>query len=111
MEMIHQPPRADEAEPHAAWRLIPAVENVLKRGYPLALVADADFERLHRRARVDEELGPATARIAEGVTGQFGHRSRDPHRDNRPGFAVCRHRGHHLPTSTVASSRPRLKSR
>src|SRR6185369_106310 len=78
VKMVHEPPRANETEAHAAWRLVPPVENILKRGYSLALIADSNFQCLHRGIGIDEELSPAAARIAKGVTGQFGHGRRDP---------------------------------
>src|SRR5689334_21403204 len=141
VKVVHEPPRANEAEPHAAWRLVPSVEDILKRGYSFALIADPYFQRLHRGIGIDEELSPAAAGIAKGVTGQFGYGRRDPrlvlpfkaqhlgdapsplpdrnnvafrfdrNGDNRPALVGCCHRRHHLQTSTVASSRPRLKSR
>jgi len=141
LEMIHQPARADEAEPHPGLRAVLAVEDRVEVGDALALVADADREQLRHGARIDHEFGAAAAGVAVGVAGELGDRGGDAglvlrheaeqlgdaaralahrdhvalaldrHRHDRPAFRGLRHGGHHLATSTVVSSRRRVRSR
>jgi len=136
LELVHQSPGSDDAETHAGRGAIGAVEDVGEPGDARALIGNDDLEQLRGRAAFYPELHLSSARIAEGVARDLRHRGGDPRlvlsieaeeAGELPGplpgeddvvLELQRHRDHALAhaaavlaTTTVASSRPRLKSR
>ena len=75
-EAIHQPPRADDAEPHSRGRLVAAAHHVVEVRDSGSLVLDADYQLLRTRFEIQLEPHGAMAGIAKGVTNDLGHGSR-----------------------------------
>src|SRR5262245_6620891 len=73
---IHQPPRANDAEPHSRRRSITPRHDVVQPRDPGALVFDANHEFLRTRLDVDVEMHGSVPRIAEGIADDFRDRGR-----------------------------------
>ena len=138
LELVHQPSGAEDADPQAGRRVVPAVEDRLEVLDPRAPLVDAD-QKARRGRRADQELDPAAARVLEGVAGDLRDRRGDPRlvergeaqqagdlagalpRQDDVGFQadLQGQEGHahgrlsprSRATTTVTSSRPRRKSR
>ena len=135
-ELVHQPPGADDPEPHPRRRTVLAVHDAREVGDAGTGVADADDEELGTRLALHPEVHLAAAGIGEGVARDLGHGRRDAglllhveaeERGDLPGALAGRHHvvlvvdrhGQHgdahratpLATTTATSSCPRLKSR
>ena len=133
-ELIHQPARADQAQAHAGRGSIASSEDFVEILDALTFVRDNDAEELRGRLPLDREMNLAAAGVAEGVARDLRHGGSDADlilvleaeqlRDlaralaRRHHVAFVLNRDHHdrdvhrpRTTATVASSRPRLKSR
>ncbi len=137
LEPVHQPFRADNAEPHTGLRLVAAFEDSGQVGDTRAAIDDFHHEQLGLGAAFHQKLDPAAVRVVERVAGNLGNSGRDARlilrvESQQPGDltraltrvdrivlltnlsgkdrkAHCTYAA--LATSTVASSRPREKSR
>ncbi len=136
VERVHEALGADDAEAHARGGLVPAAQDRVELGDAGPAIPDADGEDLGPRLAFHGEVDPPTAAVADGVARDLGHRGGDPclilrveaeQRGQLAGalaaaddIVLARH-GHgqqrqahaasSLQTTTVASSRPRVKSR
>ena len=140
LELVHQPPGADDAETHAGLRLVAAFEDfVADSRMPGPRSLTLNHEQLRPRQPFDQKFHSAASRVVECIAGDFGDGCRDASLILRskaeqprdlPGALARVHRvvlganfggengktssdsGSHAPlaTTTVASSWPRANS-
>ena len=138
-EPVHQPARADESDAEAATRLVEPAQHPIQVGDPGPLI-DHPHDQLRLRRERDRELHGAAAAVLDRVPGHLRHGGGNPDlllrvesemagdvpralpRDHHVAVGPKRHpqklAGHATTTggvmrctTTLTSSRPRVKSR
>ena len=78
LECVHQPPRAEQPDPHPGRGLVRTGQHRLQVGDAGTAVAGHDDEALRRRLAGQAELDLAAARVLVGVAGDLRDRGGDP---------------------------------
>ena len=102
IEAVHEPPRAQNAQPHAGAGRIFAAQNALQIANAGAAIQDADEEDLGRRLAFHHELDTAAARVLKRIAGDLRNRRGQPglllrvEAQQRRDLAGALARGHHV---------------